>query len=109
MGLCCGVEPIDKVSRVDLCVDLPGVDVGKFCTLALHGQSVCRATQDDFHRDRGRFTGVTFGRGDIVARIYDKVLEVSTAKPDPEKQRIAFYSWPGEVWRSCSEDRQPDA
>lgn len=84
-----GVLVFDKVSRVDLCVDLPGVDVADFYNLIDGEQYACRARKQDFHKDGMRKTGVTLGAGGVVVcRIYDKVYEVTEAHPDPSKREV---------------------
>ncbi|GHV23141.1 hypothetical protein AGMMS49959_15360 [Planctomycetales bacterium] len=90
-----------KVSRVDLCVDLAGVDVERFQDVFAGGGYVCRArrnneyevrdfnpdTHEDFsaHKYGHRKTGVTLGKSNVVVRIYDKLRE---ARNDEEKMEL---------------------
>lgn len=66
-----------SVSRIDLCVDLPGVDMAWFAKPFLNDQYICRAQIDQINRRHRKVTGFTIGRGDILCRIYDKVLELN--------------------------------
>ncbi len=69
-----GVIETIKPSRVDLCVDIlvPGdfwsFETMKFC--------VKRASEIRFHYYHKQLTGVSIGKGNISARIYDKLLEI---------------------------------
>lgn len=66
----------EKVSRVDACLDLPGVGVEEFVRSVWDLRYVRRAKRADFHRDGLTLTGVTVGRASpILLRIYDKVAE----------------------------------
>lgn len=86
----------DKVSRVDLCCDLPGVDVSQFVRLVQDGQSVGRPREKKYYQSGERWTGVTVGHGDVFVRVYDKAFEVQTARPDRGKQEILeAYRWGG--------------
>jgi len=78
----------DKVSRVDLATDLPGVGVSEFCEMVYRDQYLCRARKWDLHGE-GHKTGVTLGAGgDVVCRIYDKLYEVTRAHPDAHKLKL---------------------
>jgi hypothetical protein len=66
-------EPVPPiVSRLDLCADFQGwipteADAPRFVT---------RASSRAAYTECGNFTGFGFGRGDIVARIYNKTAEI---------------------------------
>jgi hypothetical protein len=69
---------IVKPSRVDLCVDmLVNEDLW---TTELITYSVTRSTYAASHLTNNRLTGLTIGRGNIVARLYDKPLEILQKK-----------------------------
>lgn len=86
----------NKLSRLDMCVDLPGVDVDTLVRLVSDRQAVCRAREKNYHELGERFTGVTVGHGDILVRMYDKLHEVQTAKPDPRKlELLEAFRWGG--------------
>jgi len=74
-----------QISRVDLAVDFQGVvpsreDFSRFVT---------RASREDEHHASRQFTGRSFGRGAIHARLYDKSAEIVVSGKD----------WFREVWR----------
>lgn len=86
----------DKVSRLDVCADLPGMDAHELIDLVLKEQAVGRARIEQFYRENGRWRGIQVGRGDCLVRMYDKVYEVTQAKPDPLKQDLLErYRWNG--------------
>ena len=82
-----GVIVFDKLSRIDICADLPGVRVDEFANLVLAKQYVCQTTQLTYHQNGEPWTGVQFGNDEVVLRIYDKVAELKR-KPDFEKTRV---------------------
>lgn len=87
------------MSRVDFCVDLPNVVVEDFARAALSENLVCLAKSSALYfQGAMRFsnvTGLTFGKGDIVLRIYDKKLETEHS---PEKRAyLEHYRWGGHV------------
>jgi len=77
-----------KASRVDLCVDvlLPRA----VWSASLLGLCVCPARSRNAHFCNRAFSGVSLGRGVIVARIYDKALEIATRSRDKR--------WMYDVW-----------
>lgn len=74
----------DVPSRVDICVDRPGVSMTEYACLYDHERYVCRACTDQKWRDRKKVTGLGFGKG-IHCRIYDKLKEVES---QPEKYAV---------------------
>mgnify|MGYP003642542156 CR=1 FL=1 len=86
----------DKISRIDLCADLPNVDPHDLIDLVYLEQTVCRARIEQFFRESGRWRGIQVGRGELLVRIYDKFHEVTRAKPDPIKLiLLERYRWGG--------------
>lgn len=84
----------DVVSRVDLCVDRPGVQIADYGKMFLAEQYVCLAATDCLYRERKKITGVVFGKG-IHCRIYDKAFEV---RKNPEKAAVLIAKrWGGEA------------
>jgi hypothetical protein len=90
-----GFEPYgsEGISRLDYCFDysLPEIDFDEDCF-------VSRSSKDSKHREDGKPQTFTFGRGDIVLRVYDKVAEI---KQQSEKSWF-FELWGGQyedVWR----------
>lgn len=63
-----------KPSRVDLCVDMV-VPSGMWSESILDCMTT-RARDSSSHRSNARFTGISIGKGQIHARIYDKGFEV---------------------------------
>jgi hypothetical protein len=61
----------ERLSRVDFAFDydLPVIDFDEDCFLT-------RMHKDSQHRENGRVQTFTFGQGDIVLRVYDKVAEI---------------------------------
>lgn len=64
------------ISRVDLCLDLVGQSIDDFAKLYSAGWYVSRSRKDSMHREARRVTGMTFGKSDVMLRIYDKTLEL---------------------------------
>lgn len=63
-----------KPSRVDLCVDM--IVPSAIWSDGIMDYAVTRARDSSSHRTSSTFTGVSIGKGDIIARIYDKAFEV---------------------------------
>ena len=89
--------PVPQVSRADLCVDFQGwiprqEDLDRF---------ICRARYRQLHFDVTTCTGLTFGKGTIVARLYDKTREI--VHSEKEWMRAAWesgeYDETAPVWR----------
>ncbi len=64
-----------QVSRVDLCVDLPGLDITEFCDAFWEKRFVTRARFGSVYFRDWKKSGVQIGKGDILLRIYEKALE----------------------------------
>jgi hypothetical protein len=71
-----GKIDVVKMTRVDVCVDMPGVSVVEFVEPFLQNRFVSRAHKSSFHKDGKRYTGFSIGT-DIMLRVYDKLEEVS--------------------------------
>lgn len=75
-----------QITRIDLTVDfqgwIPPTDPATYTT---------RAAQISPHYDRKRFTGLSFGRGAIMARLYDKTEEI----------KVSGKGWFRELWAKC--------
>lgn len=90
-----GFEPYgsESISRIDYCFDysLPEIDFDEDCF-------VSRSNKDSKHREDGKAQTFTFGKGDVVLRVYDKVAEI---KQQSDKAWF-FVLWGGvdqDVWR----------
>lgn len=82
----------ESLSRVDFTFDywLAAVDFGCDSVLSL-------STKDSQHREDGRFQTLTFGKSDVVLRIYDKVAEI-----DQQSGKVWLFDLWGvreNVWR----------
>lgn len=86
----------NKLTRVDLCVDLPGVSPAVFQECFRNDCVVSRARKRDEHWEGKRFTGLGIGMGgEISCRIYDKELE---SRHDERKRRVLIERrWGGVV------------
>lgn len=85
-----------RCSRVDIYSDFQGwlpqsIDYDRFVVRSR--RNVWHAA---VHHDGRRFTGFTFGRDAIVARLYDKSLEIKHSGKD----------WMREVWGGCLDPSQ---
>ena len=90
----------ESMSRVDFCFDyhLPTMDFGPDSFLS-------RSSKDSQHREDGNVQTFTFGRGDIVLRVYDKVAEISQ-----QSDKVWFFLLWGQdtdVWRIEWQVRKP--
>lgn len=65
----------NKMSRGDLCVDLPGVCVTRFCQLFDANQFITRSRGWKVFGSGERRTGFTIGSPLILLRVYDKAVE----------------------------------
>lgn len=97
-----GFTPIkpEGVSRVDFAFDyhLPVIDFDQ-------DSFVSRSTKDTQYRDSGRVQTFTFGKGDVVLRLYDKVAEIRE-----QSDKVWFYLLWGRdegVWRIEWQVRKP--
>lgn len=84
-----GVDHVDccKVSRVDLCVDLPGVPVARFADLEEAGCVITLARQSESYKRLHVRTGFSYGKGTRL-RAYDKLREVTVDNRDDEKLAV---------------------
>jgi hypothetical protein len=81
-------------SRVDVCIDLAGVDTRVFAQHIEEDCYVTRAQDSQIFRSHRRITGIQVGRG-IVCRIYDKLLETVD---NPEKRSLMIEKrWGGRI------------
>lgn len=86
------------VSEVHLAADFLHTDIS---TLSIENEDrwVSRVHKFNIHRDRRKLSGITMGKGDIMLRIYDKVLELRNS---PHKQ-VVF----AEIWKAFVYDQFP--
>jgi hypothetical protein len=81
----------NRLSRVDICLDMPEVQIEPFDRAFLEERYICRAVS----KARYSGTGVTvsIGKAPLMCRIYDKKAEVEL-KANPHKNLcMRFYRW----------------
>lgn len=79
-----------NVKRLDVCVDLPGVDVSKFIEPIHADEYVCRAQKEVQYKSHKRVTGYEMGTN-VRCRIYDKAFEV--VQNDDKAQIMREKRW----------------
>lgn len=92
----------NTLSRVDVCVDLPGVGVDEFVTKKRADQFICRASKGEdyetvsFNSGR-RSTGFTIGApgAALSLNVYDKLHEVSKKQDEAKIEALRLYRWGG--------------
>jgi hypothetical protein len=91
----------ESLSRIDYCFDytLAEIDFDEDCF-------VSRSNKDSKYREDGKAQTFTFGKGDVVLRVYDKVAEIKQ-----QSEKSWFYElWGGlvqDVWRIEWQVRKP--
>ncbi len=88
-----------NVSRIDLCVDFVSPIAMDSWT---HDAWVTRAHNIDPHYVKGQFSGWSIGQGgNIVARLYNKTLELQKSKKDYLRPIWESAGWNGtdDIWR----------
>ena len=85
-----GIILADLVSRVDVCLDLVNVGIRPFVELYRGEWYTSRTRHDAAYRKNRKCTGITFGKGDIVLRIYDKSTELNES--GDEAKQIALLN-----------------
>ena len=95
-----GAVQWNKLTRVDLCADLPGLSPAVFQECFRNECVVSRARKRDEHWEGKRFTGLGLGMGgDISCRIYDKELE---SRHDERKRLVLIEQRWGGVVPECA-------
>jgi len=84
----------NKISRVDLCLDVampfPVIDIkNEAVSRARKKRRINEHVKIEHHVECRRDTGYRFGSGDLVARIYDKTIEI----------KVSQKEWMEEVWK----------
>lgn len=90
----------ESLSRVDFSFDyhIPMIDFDE-------SAFVSRSAKDSQHRENGKVQTFTFGKGDIVLRVYDKVAEIAH-----QSEKTWFFNLWGhekDVWRIEWQVRKP--
>jgi hypothetical protein len=79
----------ESVSEVHLAADFIGTDINSL-NIENEDRWVSRVHKFNIHKDRRKLSGITMGKGDIMLRIYDKVLELKTST---HKQDVFADVW----------------
>jgi hypothetical protein len=83
----------NRLSRVDICLDMPDVEIEPFDRAFLEGRYICRAVSKSRHSGTG--VTVSVGKSPLMCRIYDKKAEVEL-KANPLKNLcMRVYRWGG--------------
>ncbi|MBL9095257.1 MAG: hypothetical protein JNL96_28820 [Planctomycetaceae bacterium] len=93
----------DKLSRVDVCIDLPNVNIEDFCAKFRAHQFVCRAigreeyVETSLHGAGQKSTGFTIGAGgaSLSLNVYDKLHEVCKKQDEAKLQTLIETRWGG--------------
>ncbi|GAA4424242.1 hypothetical protein [Bremerella cremea] len=85
----------NKLSRVDSCIDLPGVPMDRFAKAMSQRHYICRAKLAQHFLDGADMTSVSIGK-EPKCRIYDKVAELHARTDVPKLQAILNARWNGE-------------
>ena len=93
-------EPQLAASRVDLYSDLQGwspliEDFDRFHCRGVRRRAYSMPAQDQAHLRGRRLSGFVFGGGDLLARCYDKTLEL----------RVRGSEWPKAIWKDWDRDQ----
>ncbi|MDA8331887.1 MAG: hypothetical protein M0027_11945 [Candidatus Dormibacteraeota bacterium] len=93
-------EPQLAASRVDLYSDLQGwspliEDFDRFHCGGVRRRAYSMPAQDQAHLRGRRLSGFVFGGGDLLARCYDKTLEL----------RVRGSEWPKAIWKDWDRDQ----
>lgn len=85
----------DKLSRVDICADCPGINMQHFVDAYDQGRYISRAHQRDKHESNG--VTLTFGNSTQMLRIYDKRAEMQARDTPITRQLMKETRWGGVV------------
>jgi len=81
----------NKLSRVDICLDMPEVEIDPLDRAFLEKRYICRAVATARHSGTG--VTIAFGKSPLMCRIYDKKAEVAL-KANPHKNLcMRVYRW----------------
>jgi len=89
----CKIYRMNKISRADLCVDSLGDYIGDL-PITTYNNWIKRARKQSEHYSTHstgvKLSGVSIGSGDVLFRMYDKVLELQR---NPSKQLFFAQQW----------------
>lgn len=85
----------EKLSRVDICLDMPWIAIDEFLAAYREERYICRANSRGLEEGNG--TTIYFGRHPIRARIYDKRAEVLAKARPSIRLAMKLYRWGGQI------------
>jgi len=87
----------NRLSRVDICLDMPGVSLQEFYKPFSEDRYICRSRNDCAYKPQKGDGGITlyFGKPPLQCRIYDKLKEVEKKDNPHTKLCMRFYRWGG--------------
>lgn len=88
-----GTVTDEKLSRVDLCLDLPGQTIAPFKAAFDDERYITRAKSYGFDKSNG--ITIRFGSSSVLLRIYDKLAEVTKSQDGYKRSLMAFHRWSG--------------
>ena len=81
----------NKLSRVDICLDMPEVEIDPLDRAFLEDRDICRAVAKARHSGTG--VTVTLGKSPLMCRIYDKKAEVELKANPYRNLCMRVYRW----------------
>ena len=92
-----GIITQNRLSRVDICLDMPGVSLDEFYKPFSEDRYICRSRNDNAIVPQKGAGGMTlyFGKPPLQCRIYDKLKEVEKKANPHKKLCMEFFRWDG--------------
>ncbi len=84
---------VERLSRVDLCLDLPGVAIAPFVDAYESQRFITKAKGHEIRKGKG--TTIYIGGATLLARIYDKLAELKRKRDDLKRGLMGFHRWSG--------------
>ena len=97
IGAMGGTVERDKVSRVDLAADMPGMPAAWVASALIEERVITYARKRAFYMEGQAYTGVMVGSGKLLMRAYDKVAELRANPDDDKRQYLRDHRWGGRV------------
>lgn len=87
----------NRLSRVDICLDMPEVSLDEFYKPFSEDRYICRSRDDNAILPQKGAGGITlyFGKSPLQCRIYDKLKEVEKKANPHKKLCMKFFRWGG--------------
>jgi hypothetical protein len=81
----------NRLSRVDICLDMPGIGTEPFEQAFMAGRYICRATTKRHFSGSGTTVGI--GQAPLMCRIYDKLAEVKLKANPIKALGMRVFRW----------------